>query len=461
MNNLNFINKDFDSGNLSKYQFTISLIKECVRCEILPENFLYTVQIKIGEILKELMIKFTKGESSSVTVEKAEKFIIGIWYTIDAYMNSLNNIEFSIEVLKNEEVSLMYEKGKNILKEDFIHTKNLYEKVLENKVKTELTAYNDTLKGIEDFFRLYNQDFEPDECDANIDYPLAFDDWNVKGLYYMKNYLWNLYMENEICNKFDNKEINLILKSYGDIYEIDYRDLLVNIFEMTITNAIFSRLSNNNSLELKNKDFETLNNNLKNLSEKQVKNLISLVVDKIIEDYKLGEFEKEYVKNYEKILIKNTLYELKRDNLRNLLVITDNVKKKKNTIMINEENILKDDDFKEIIEEILASDNIYDKINIIKNKINSIKDYIDMLKSSCFFEDEYILLFMSLSNMELAILGKYVFYGEYRMEKLDITKTLSRKIETKYEWENFYLEYLKSLSEDKLENVEILINENL
>ena len=68
---------------------------------------------------------------------------------------------------------------------------------------------------------------------------------------------------------------------------------------------------------------------------------------------------------------------------------------------------------------------------------------------------------MSLSNMELAILGKYVFYGEYRMEKLDITKTLSRKIETKYEWENFYLEYLKSLSEDKLANVEILINENL
>ena len=461
MNNLNLVNKDFDSGNLSKYQFTISLIKECVRCEILPENFLYTVQIKIGEILKELMIKFTKGESSSVTVEKAEKFIIGIWYTIDAYMNSLNNIEFSIEVLKNEEVSLMYEKGKNILKEDFIHTKNLYEKVLENKVMTQLTAYNDTLKGIEDFFRLYNQDFEPDECDVNIDYPLAFDDWNVKGLYYMKNYLWNLYMENEICNKFDNKEINLVLKSYGDIYEIDYRDLLVNIFEITMTNAIFSRLSNNNSLELKNKDFETLNNNLKNLSEKQVKNLISLVVDKIIEDYKLGEFEKEYMKNYEKILIKNTLYELKRDNLRNLIIITDNVKKKKNTIMINEENILKDDDFKEIIEEILASDNIYDKINIIKNKINSIKDYIDMLKSSCFFEDEYILLFMSLSNMELAILGKYVFYGEYRMEKLDITKTLSRKIETKYEWENFYLEYLKSLSEDKLANVEILINENL
>lgn len=461
MNNLNIINKDFDSGNLSKYQFTISLIKECVRCEILPENFLYTVQIKIGEILKELMIKFTKGESSSVTVEKAEKFIIGIWYTIDAYMNSLNNIEFSVEVLKNEEVYLMYEKGKNILKEDFIHTKNLYEKVLENKVMTELTAYNDTLKGIEDFFRLYSQDFEPDECDANIDYPLAFDDWNVQGLYYMKNYLWNLYMENEICNKFDNKEINLVLKSYGDIYEIDYRDLLVNIFEMTMTNAVFSRLSNNNSLELKNKDFETLNNNLKNLSEKQVKNLISLVVDKIIEDYKLGEFEKEYMKNYEKILIKNTLYELKRDNLRNLIIITDNVKKKKNTIMINEENILKDDDFKEIIEEILASDNIYEKINIVKNKINSIKDYIDMLKSSCFFEDEYILLFMSLSNMELAILGKYVFYGEYRMEKLDITKTLSRKIETKYEWENFYLEYLKSLSEDKLANVEILINENL
>ena len=66
MNNLQFINKNFNASNISKYQYTISLIKECVRFEILPQNYLYTIQIKIGDILKELIIKHTKGESSSV-----------------------------------------------------------------------------------------------------------------------------------------------------------------------------------------------------------------------------------------------------------------------------------------------------------------------------------------------------------------------------------------------------------
>ena len=37
-------------------------------------------------------LKFTKGESSSVTVETAEKLIIAIWYTIDMYLGSCDNI---------------------------------------------------------------------------------------------------------------------------------------------------------------------------------------------------------------------------------------------------------------------------------------------------------------------------------------------------------------------------------
>ena len=92
MNNLQLINENFHASNLSKYQYTISLINECVRCEILPKAFLYNVQIKISEILKDLIMRYTKGESTSVTVEKAEKLIIGIWYTIDAYMKTFENL---------------------------------------------------------------------------------------------------------------------------------------------------------------------------------------------------------------------------------------------------------------------------------------------------------------------------------------------------------------------------------
>lgn len=461
MNNLQFISKDFNSGNLSKYQYTISLINECVRCEILPKAFLYNVQIKIGEILKDLILKYTKGESSSVTVEKAEKLIIGIWYTIDAYMNTFENIELAIKTLKEEEISYIYEKGKIILKEDFIHTEKLYKRTLKNQIYTDLTAYKDTLFGISDFFKFYNLEFEPDEGVADIDYPLAFDDWDVVGLYYIKNYLWNLYLENEICNKFDNDDIHKILKSYGDTYKIDYRDLLINIFEMTINNAVFSILCNNNSLEISKMDFERLNDSLNKMTKEEVKTLISLSINKIIEDYNLGEYEGNYVIRYEENLTNLTIDALKRDNLINLLVITDKIKNNESQLIIDEESRLEDEKFREIVEEILECDNVYEKVSIINNKINSIKDYIDVLKSNCIFEDEYLLLFMSLSNLELSILGKFIFYGEYRMEKLDILKTLSKRMHINYEWEELYIEYLKSLGENKLKEIENLINGKL
>ena len=386
MNNLQLINENFHASNLSKYQYTISLINECVRCEILPKAFLYNVQIKISEILKDLIIRYTKGQSTSVTVEKAEKFIIGIWYTIDAYMKTFENLEIAIDTLKKEEISYIYERGKGVLKEDFKITEKLYEKTLKNQICTDLMAYNTTLSGIENFFKYYDLEFEPDENAADIDYPLIFDDWDMVGLYYMKNYLWNLYVENEICNKFDNKDIHKILKTYGDIYKIDYRDLLINIFEMTINNAVFSILCNSNSLEIEKEEFEKLNNNLKKITTEEVR---------------------------------------------------------------------------ELIEEIISSDNIYEKITLINKKINSIKDYVDMLKSDCLFEDEYMMLYMSLSNLELSFLGKYVFYGEYRIEDIELKKYLRKKINTTNEWEKFYIEYLKSLSESKLKEIENLINGKL
>lgn len=461
MNNLQLINKDFNSANLSKYQYTMSLINECVRCKILPKEFLYNVQIKIGEILKDLILKYTKGESSSVTVEKAEKLIIGIWYTIDAYMNTLENINSSINILKEEDISYIYEKGKVILKEDFIQTEKLYERVLKNKIYTDLRAYNDTLPGISNFFKYYNLEFEPDENSADIDYPLAFDDWDIVGLYYIKNYLWNLYLENEICNKFNYNDIEKILKSYGDTYKIDYKDLLINIFEMTINNAVFSILCNNNFLEISKKDFERLNDKLKKLSKEEVIKLITLSINKIIEDYSLTHFEVDYLLKYKDNLIKLTIDGLKRDNLKNVLVITEKIKNEESNFIIDEESRLDDEEFRIIMEEILESDNIYEKINIINNKINSIKDYIDMLKSNCIFEDEYLLLFMSLSNLELSILAKFLFYGEFRMDKFDIIKTLSNKIHTNSDWEEFYIEYLKSLSENKLKEIEKLVNGKL
>ena len=220
---------EFNIKNIDRNQYYISLVKECIKANIIDNKIIYNTQIELGKLLNEIIMKYTKGESSSVTIETAEKLLIGIWYTIDSYLYSLDNIEDSINAIKNETLEKMYNKGKIILKGEFEITKELYEKTIENKLNIEIIAYNDTLlDGIEAFFKNYNIEFEPHEMPGSIDYPLAFDDWNVQGLNYIRNYIRNINIENRICSYFDKSDINNLLEQYGRMYCINYRDLLIN-----------------------------------------------------------------------------------------------------------------------------------------------------------------------------------------------------------------------------------------
>ena len=461
MNYLQGENKDFNGSNLAKNQYTISLIKECIRVKILCENYIYNVQIKIANILKKLIMKYTRGESSSVPIEKAEKLIISIWYTLDAYITSFEKVEDSISALQNEDIEEMYLKGKEILEEEFSNTKKLYDEVVKNKIRTELTAYNDTLNGVGEFFEYYNLEFEPDEVPGSIDYPLAFDNWDIKGLYYIKNYIWNLYIENKICNYFKISHIENVLNYYGKIYDIDYRDLLINIFGFTITNALFSIICKNYSgdLRISEVQFNYLEKKLSKLNKEEINILISASLNKLLDELGIrDEYEIYYINEYKKNILKITINAVRKNNLRNILVVTEMKKNEKNKIKISNQNELDDEEFRQVIEEIMNCDEVFEKINIIKDNINSIKDFIDLLKSICLFEDEYLYLFRSLSNIEIALLGRYVFFNEYRMDKLNIQKIIDKKLDLVNEWQECFIEYLRGLSPEELKSIEGIIN---
>jgi len=115
--------------------------------------------------------------------------------------------------------------------------------------------------------------------------------------------------------------------------------------------------------------------------------------------------------------------------------------------------------FKNIIEVIIEEENIVNKINIIKSKINSIKDFIDMLNSDCLFDDEYMELFKSLTDIEISILGRFVFNEECRMNKLKLKDVIYSEFNINNDWEYYYIEFIKSLDSDKIVSIEELIND--
>jgi hypothetical protein len=82
-----------------------------------------------------------------------------------------------------------------------------------------------------------------------------------------------------------------------------------------------------------------------------------------------------------------------------------------------------------------------------------------MLNSDCLFDDEYMELFKSLTDIEISILGRFVFNEECRMNKLKLKDVIYSEFNINNEWEYYYIEFIKSLDSDKIVSIEELIND--
>ncbi len=68
------------------------------------------------------------------------------------------------------------------------------------------------------------------------------------------------------------------------------------------------------------------------------------------------------------------------------------------------------------------------------------------------------MLFASLSELELAILGSVVFYEDIRMREINILEfMLNEKTETTL-WKTEYIKFMKRQSEDKIYSIEEHMN---
>ncbi|HDO9525081.1 TPA: hypothetical protein P5Q00_003965, partial [Clostridioides difficile] len=283
LNNLSNIN--INENNLIKNQYSISLLKECLNCKVIDEREVYNIQQEISLILMDLIKKYTNGQSTSVKTEVAEKLLISIWYAIDAYINKLGDIEKRVVELTAKNVKKVYLGGIEILEEELVRLKDFYKLMMSRKLDTNSIAYNDTLMELSSFFKSYIVKFEAQDVPVSIDYPLALDDMDVKGIYYVKNYIESIDIENRFCNLFKKKDREKLFYDYGVTYKIDCDVVLVNLFELIINNCIFSTILGNEvtNLEISKYEYEFL--------EKQFKNMYN----NITEDEVIGSEESNII----------------------------------------------------------------------------------------------------------------------------------------------------------------------
>ncbi|MBS6428670.1 MAG: hypothetical protein KH419_16680 [Clostridioides difficile] len=453
LNNLSNIN--INENNLIKNQYSISLLKECLNCKVIDEREVYNIQQEISLILMDLIKKYTNGQSTSVKTEVAEKLLISIWYAIDAYINKLGDIEKRVVELTAKNVKKMYLGGIEILEEELVRLKDFYKLMMSRKLDTNSIAYNDTLMELSSFFKSYIVKFEAQDVPVSIDYPLALDDMDVKGIYYVKNYIESIDIENRFCNLFKKKDREKLFYDYGMTYKIDCDVILVNLFGLIMNNCIFSTILGNEvtNLEISKYEYEFL--------EKQFKNMYNNITeDKVIDSeesniIELIEVDDSFNTEVDSNLDYNDFEEINREiriNKKITLLLMEAIEVLIKRLSIEDEDVIR------YIKKYEKITSIIEKIRIIKENINAKKDFIDILESECLFGEEYLMLFASLSELELAILGSVVFYEDIRMREINILEfMLNEKTETTL-WKIEYIKFMKRQSEDKIYSIEEHMN---
>lgn len=422
--------------NLNEEYYFQSLLQQAERFGLLTDSEMENIKLQSIQILTGQIEKYTKGDSSSVKTETAQSIMLSIFYCIGIYLKNFQSPDISIIELKQKPLNDLYKEGTKLVEIQISRARELLKAVQQSKVDTDNQAYNDTLdEGIESFFSSYDADFAAHNTTASIDYQLSNDKMNMAGSEYIYNYLYKLLLENKFCENFSFESINDVLKSYNEHYE----ELLVNIFERVLINALGSMMRSETAIKINinEQDLKYLQKKLENKSEEQLYILLQATSERMFSELNivnedLKQYILETVKNLP-VTLKNAL----ENNKLEAVFVSIKEKNENEVLQYEDGQKMEDELFRKISVEIRDCRYVDDKIAIIKENIHSIIDLVDIFEGTCIFENEFNKVFASLGDMELSLLLKTL--------PIDEEDSLSSNRGYEEQWQNKLVSYIKEL----------------
>lgn len=277
------IKSEINRSDLDEKNYFESLTKEAYNNGMIIENEIINLQMDIIQILDERIYKYNGIDNSSVRKEVVEEINKSNYYTISIYLKTFNNPDDALEKIKKSNLNELYYNGRKQIDRMLNIIRVIYAKVKQNKLKTNNQTYNDTiLGGIQGFLKIYNPDFKAHDMKITADYPVYNNlIGKLEGVEFIKEYVYSIYLENEFCNIFLSGKIERLLYAYSE----DYKDLIINIFEIVLFEVIACKLAKRNIYDLEITGFELngINKLLKNKKKEEIEKIIIKAYKEICE----------------------------------------------------------------------------------------------------------------------------------------------------------------------------------
>lgn len=183
-------------------------------------------------IVGKLAEKYTSHESTSITYEKAEQLMGAVLYCIHELWESSGNAP---SLNKKLSAQRAYEMGAAYVREKTGKALDLYNRILPEFCHYENKCLYDTfVKGIPEFFKWYDVQFEPQNTILTLDYPLLKDISEYTGIDKIFEFIKSIGLEQKFLKLFPaGYVINILSKDNRN-----WQESMDNICEIVFIHVI-------------------------------------------------------------------------------------------------------------------------------------------------------------------------------------------------------------------------------
>lgn len=431
------------------------------RAGFLDDIELRRMQRQLRLVLQRLIERYTQGESSSVPTETAESLLTSALYALDAYLLHVGPPRAALTALRTAGIADLYEKGIECVRRTFEEAKLLYTEIRKRKLDVPIEAYHATIdESLPVFMNNYGIVFDAHDTMAGIDYPLAIDDMKLQGVFYIKQYLERLRLENEFCIRFDRDEVLELLERFGSAARFDYRIELFNLFELVLHHALFSTMSGGDSdrILLSPSQYGRLERSFASANADEIARTVHRGMARLQEALRVDDRTADYMNLCGERLIPRLVDAAARGRLRALVLTVRERNITPDVIVMHAGDKMCDVRLRRLLEDIARRETKEGKVALIRANVFSLHDYLDLLESDCLYEEEYDALYSSFGDVELAILSKIVWYEELRGGSAPLREIVERSESSNLDWKRRFAFYMNGLNGARIRSIEGLID---
>ena len=232
-------------------------------------------------IVGKLAEKYTSHESTSITYEKAEQLMGAVLYCIHELWESSGNAP---SLNKKLSAQRAYEMGAAYVRDKTGKALDLYNRILPEFCHYENKCLYDTfVKGIPEFFKWYDVQFEPQNTILTLDYPLLKDISEYTGIDKIFEFIKAIGLEQKFLKLFPaGYVINVLSKDNGN-----WKESMDNICEIVFIHVIGHIILGKSLtvIELEEDDYSYMQKIFKQATLEDIKKQLTTALEIFIKNY--------------------------------------------------------------------------------------------------------------------------------------------------------------------------------